>query len=79
MKLTKVQKEVLTLLDSGEILEVDSMNLSRIGDRDVAFSTRTFLTEKRLVTRKDKSKAVTTKGNGFVISEKGKQALRGEL
>lgn len=79
MKLTKVQKEVLTLLDSGEILEVDSMNLTKIGDRDVAFSTRTFLTENRLVTRKDKSKAVTTKRNGFVISEKGKQALLGKL
>lgn len=79
MKLTKVQKEVLTLLDSGEILEVDSMNLTKIGDRDVAFSTRTFLTKNRLVTRKDKSKAVTTKGNGFVISDKGKQTLRGEL
>jgi len=79
MKLTKVQKEVLTLLDSGEILEVDSMNLTRIGDREVAFSARTFLTDNRLVTRKDKSKAVTTKGNGFVISEKGKRALRGEL
>jgi hypothetical protein len=79
MKLTKFQKEVLSLLDAGEILEVDSMNLSKIGDRDVAFSTRTFLTEKRLVTRRDKSKAITANGNGFVISEKGKKALRGEL
>jgi hypothetical protein len=61
MKLTKVQKEVLTLLDSGEILAVDSMNLSKIGERHVAFRTRMFLTDKRLVTRKDKSKAVTTK------------------
>jgi hypothetical protein len=79
MKLTKIQKEVLTELDNGAILEVDPMNLTKIGDRDVAFSTRTFLTKNRLVVRKDKSKAVTTKGNGFVISEKGKRALHDEL
>ncbi|GBO85039.1 hypothetical protein A6779_18825 [Marinobacter adhaerens] len=74
-KLTKVQAEVLGLLDAGAVMAIDSTNLAKIGDRDIASKTRYFLTDNRLVTRKDKNKAVTTTGNGYVITEKGKKLL----
>lgn len=74
--LTKIQRETLQLLASGEMMVVDSANMARIGDKPVAPKTRYFLTDNRLVTKKEKTKSVTTKGNGFVITDKGMELLR---
>jgi len=73
--LTKVRREALVKLQNSEIMEIDSMNLASINGESVAPATRSFLTDKRLVERKDKSKAVTTKGNGYIISTKGIKTL----
>lgn len=74
-KLTKVQREILDLLDHGHIMEIDRMNMASISDRNVAPQTRYFLTKLGYVTRKDKAKSVETHGNGFVITHKGTKAL----
>jgi len=73
--LSKVRRETLVKLQNGGIMEIDSMNLASINGEPVASATRYFLTDKRLVERKDKSKAVTTKGNGYIISKKGLKIL----
>jgi len=75
MKLTKVQREILELLNCGRIMEIDRMNMASIGDYDVTPQTRYILTQFRYITRKDKSKSVETRGNGFVITTKGRKAL----
>lgn len=73
--LTKAHRETLLKIRSGGMMEIDSMNLASINGEPVATFTRYFLTEKRLVERKDKSKAVTTKGNGYIVSAKGLKVL----
>jgi hypothetical protein len=73
--LTKVRHETLLKLRDGGVMEIDSMNLASISGESIAPVTRYFLTDKRLVERKDKTKAVTTKGNGYVISVKGAKVL----
>ena len=45
--------------------------------RALSFDDQEYLTENRLVTRLDKSKSAEAKGNGFVISEKGKRVVKG--
>lgn len=75
MKLTNIQLEVMRLLEQGSIMFVDKMNLTKIGEREVQFQTRSFLTKNRLITRLDKSKAADVNGNGFVLSEKGRKLL----
>lgn len=75
IKLTKIQQEVLELLEDGNILVIDRMNMASIEKRNVASNTRYFLTDNKLVTSKDKSKSIHTKGNGFIISEKGHNVL----
>ena len=74
-KLTSVQREVLQLLDGGDIITIDRFNMAAIGERNIASSTRYSLTDNRYIERKDKTKAVTTSGNGFVITERGRMAL----
>ncbi len=76
LKLTKIQAEILEALVLGEMISIDSMNLATMGERSIAPQTRYFLTDNRLVTRKDKTKAVTTSGNGFVITPKGAKTLQ---
>ena len=76
LKLTKIQAEILEALVQGEMISVDSMNMATMGERAIAPQTRYFLTDNRLVTRKDKTKAVTTSGNGFVITPKGAKILQ---
>lgn len=76
LKLTKVQREILETLVQGAMISIDSMNMATMGERAVAPKTRYFLTDNRLVTRKDKTKAVTTYGNGFVITPKGAQIFQ---
>ncbi|OGU38442.1 MAG: hypothetical protein A3K31_11585 [Ignavibacteria bacterium RIFOXYA12_FULL_35_25] len=75
IRLTKIQQEVLELLFDGTIMTIDRMNLASIGNRNVAPNTRYFLTDNNLVTRKDKTKSINTKGNGYIISEKGRYTL----
>ena len=75
INLTKIRGETLYLLGIGKIMTIDQTNSAAIGNRMVAPETRYFLTGKRLVTRKDKNKAITTKGNGFIITEKGRKVL----
>lgn len=75
IRLTTIQQEVLKLLFDGNILTIDRMNLASIGNKNVAPNTRYYLTNNRLVTRKDKSKSICTKGNGYIISEKGNSIL----
>lgn len=74
-KLTKRQKEILDLLLQGHIMEIDKYNTPSICGQDLSPQSRYFMTENRFVTRKDKTKSVETKGNGFIITEKGKKAL----
>ncbi len=71
LKLTKKQFEILDLLAKGGLILIDSMNMASIGEKRIAPQTRYFLTDNRLVTRKDKTKAVATLGNGFIITPKG--------
>lgn len=73
LKLTKIRIEILETLAQGEMILIDSINMALIGGKAVASQTRYFLTDNRLVTRKDKTKAVTAPGNGFVITPKGEK------
>lgn len=76
LNLTKIQAEILEALVQGEMISIDSMNMATMGERDITPQTRYFLTDNRLVTRKDKSKAVTTSGNGYMITPKGARILQ---
>jgi len=71
IKLTKLQREILESLRDGEMITIDRSNMAFLGDRPIQPQTRYFLTDKRLVRRKDKTRNVDTKENGFVISPKG--------
>jgi len=73
--LTVRQAEVLDALDAGEMITIDSTNSSALGDKPLDSRIRYFLTQKRLVARKDKTKAVTSLGNGYVITPRGKALL----
>ena len=75
IRLTVIQQEVLELLFIGNIMTVDRMNIASIGKKNISASICYFLTRYRLVTRKDKSKSIHTKGNGYIISKKGKDTL----
>lgn len=75
IRFTKVQREVLEALRDGGLITINRMNMAWLGDRAVSPQTRYFLTENRLIERRDKSKAVETQGNGFVLSPKGLAAL----
>lgn len=75
LKLTKFQAEILESLSQGKMLCINSMNLPTLDEKSVSPQTRYFLTDNRLVTRHDKTKAVTTSGNGYVITPKGKKLL----
>ena len=75
MKLTKAQREVLQLLENGEVMTVDRYNMASIGERNIAQQTRYFLSYNRLVSRKDKTSSVESSGNGFIITDKGRMLL----
>ena len=70
-KLTKLQIEILQALKDGQLMTVDKNNMPWLGVRAIQPQTRYFLTENKLVTRKDKKRSVDALGNGFTISEKG--------
>ena len=75
IKLTALQRDWLQVLDAGGMLVPDACNLLWIGDRVMADMTRRFLITNRLITRFDKARDIKTKGNGFVISAKGREVL----
>lgn len=74
-KLTKHQREILYLLNQDHMIVIDRSNMPSICGLDISPQTRYFLTDKKYVTRKDKTKSVETKGNGFIITDKGRKAL----
>ncbi len=74
-KLTKSQREVLQLLNDGHIIIIDRNNMAAVWNRNIVPQTRYFLTKNRYVTRKANSKSVGTKGNGYIITEKGRKVL----
>lgn len=71
IRLTKVQRDVLEALRDGGIIRIDRSNMAWLGDRSLSSQTRYFLTDKRLVERRDKGRSVESEGNGFVLSPKG--------
>lgn len=75
--LTNVRREILESLANGEMLFIDKHNCAWLGDRHMS-QTRFWLTENRLVERKNKEKAVDAAGNGFVISKKGQKLLEAQ-
>ena len=75
LSLTKIRRATLQALAQGSLMEIDSFNMASIDGQPVAPVNRYFLTDHRLVTRKDKSKSVTTKGNGYVITDKGRRLI----
>jgi len=77
IKITKLQRDILESLRDGAMITIDRFNMAFLGDRPIQPQTRYFLTDKRLVTRKDKTRTVETKGNGFIISPKGLAVLAG--
>ncbi len=71
VKLSKSQIELLEAIREGEILRIDNMNMAWLRDRAISSQTRYFFTENKLITRKDKRRAITTKGNGLLFQKKG--------
>jgi uncharacterized protein YjhX (UPF0386 family) len=75
IKLTKIQREILEKLRDGSMITINRMNMAYLEQNPVQPQTRYFLTDKRLITRLDKTKAIETKGNGYIISRKGLMVL----
>lgn len=73
--LTPVQRDVLQALADGALMTLDRTNSSWIGDKSVAFQTRSILAQRRLITRQDPSRNADAPGNGFIISDNGRAAL----
>lgn len=73
-KLTRAQREALELLSAGEMMVLDSMNFPHINTHEVSPRVRYFLTQNRLVQRRDPNKGLSLQ-NGYVISPKGRVAL----
>lgn len=76
IRLTKVQREILEALRDGGTITIDRTNMPWLGDRSLSPQTRYFLTDNRLIERRDKTKSVETQGNGFILSAKGLAALQ---
>lgn len=74
-KLTPAQRKVLQLLAEGQVMSIDRCNLPSVGKRNIAPQTRYFLTKNKLVTRIDKRRSVQTTGNGYILTERGREAL----
>ena len=72
--LTSVQREVLEALAAGAMMTAGRW-CSMVGDREVAYETRTLLSRRRLITRLDQTRDADAAGNGLVISANGKAVL----
>lgn len=71
IRLTNIQRDILEALRDGDIIRIDRTNMPWLGDRCLSPQTRYFLTDNRLVERRDKTKSIESDGNGFVLSAKG--------
>lgn len=85
MKMTQIQRETLEALARGAMLTLDQYNILNLSDAlpgrnspMVTGSVRDFLTRNRLVERLDKTRDLKVKGNGYIISAKGRAALSRE-
>lgn len=76
IKLTTHQRKILQGLADGGMLILDKHNILNLGETMLQSITRSFLTENRLIERLDKKRSTSVQGNGFIISEKGRAALR---
>ena len=76
VRLTKLQRAILEALRAGGLITIDRFNMPWLGDRPLSPQTRYFLTEHRLIERRDKTRAVEIKSNGFVLSAKGLAVLQ---
>jgi hypothetical protein len=71
IQVTPVQRELLEAMRDGAIMTIKKDGFGWVGDRSVSPSTQDSLLKKNLILRIDKSKAITTTGNGYVISGEG--------
>lgn len=74
-KLTKIRRTALQELANGGLMTIDKQNLAHIGSLSVAPVNRYFFTQKRLVTRLDKTKSIEAEGNGYIITDKDRKLI----
>ncbi len=75
IRLTPTQMNILQLLLNGGSIIIDRMNTASVCGKVVSPNTRYFLTKNKLVTRMNKTKPIYSKGNGYIISDKGEVTL----
>lgn len=73
--LTPVQRQILQALADGGMLVQDKTNALTVGPLSLQPKTRTILMDASFLTRLDKTRDIKTKGNGYVITDKGRAAL----
>jgi len=76
MKLTDIQLKILLQLQQGEMITIDRHNCVWLGGYPVQAQTRYLFTERRLITRLDKTKSIEAHGNGFILSPSGAKILK---
>lgn len=74
-QMTAVQREVLTALDQGGMLVQDRQNTLHVAGLTLQPRTREILMKNKLIERLDKARGPGVKGNGFVITAKGRALL----
>lgn len=73
--LTPVQRDILQALADGGMLVQDKTNTLNVGPHALQWKTRHILMTAGYLTRLDKTRDIKTHGNGFVITDKGREAL----
>ena len=73
--LTVFQRGILQALADGGMLTLDKHNILSVGTFSLQPVTRQILMDADFLTRADKTRDIKTKGNGFVITDKGRAAL----
>ena len=76
--LTVVQRQILQALADGGLLIQDKKNILSVGSIGLQPRTRTMLMDAGFLTRMDKTRDIKTKGNGYVITDKGRAALNSQ-
>lgn len=74
-RLTPHQRQVLEALANGSMITADRNNCLQVDGITIQPVTREFLVKSKYVERADKSRSLATAGNGFVITDKGREAL----
>ena len=77
IQVSSVQREILELMRDGTIMTVQRDGFGWVNDRSIIPDSRFSLRERGLITRIDKTKADTTKGNGYILSDLGLKVLSG--